>query len=229
MPDQPSGSVMADLDPDSLPIASGIALGYCPVGQRAQLEAALALDQRLSQLVAKTSEPMLGQLRLAWWRETLQQPVAKRPQGDRVLDAIGQSWGEDSAALIGMVDGWEHLLDPEPLGEAKALAFAAGRGAALVIACGCGEGTGGFAKALTAARVWALADLAAGVSSPAERDLLVRLGLAAAETRARLDPPARPLAVLGALGARALARGGRPLMEGRGAAIQAAKAAILLR
>ena len=46
---------------------------------------------------------MLGQMRLAWWREALGKPVADRPRGDRVLDAIGQDWAGREAALVAMV------------------------------------------------------------------------------------------------------------------------------
>lgn len=218
---------MDAMEPDALPLASRIALGYCPQAQRAALGAALMLDYRLSQLVARTSEAMLGQMRLAWWRETLQQPPAARPRGDAVLDAVSHSWPDDCAPLIALVDGWEYLLAPEPINTAAARAFAEGRAAALVAACGY-AGTAGRAAAV-AVRVWALGDLAARVSHAEERSALIALGLAEARQRTRLDPPGRALAVLGALGARALARGGRPLMEGRGAAAMAMKAAILLR
>jgi phytoene synthase len=210
-----------------MPLASRIALGYCPAAQRGALGAALALDHRLSQLVARTTEAMLGQMRLAWWRDTLQQQPAARPRGDAVLDAVSESWGRDCAPLIGLVDGWEYLLRPEPLDTAAALQCAEGRAAALVAACGYDADEG--RAAAVAARVWALGDLAAKVSNEAERGVLIALGKSEARQRARLDPKGRPIAVLGALGARALARGGRPLMEGRAAAAAAVKAAILLR
>jgi 15-cis-phytoene synthase len=220
---------MAVIDQDLLPPASRIAVGYCPARQRSALTAVLALDHRLSQLVARTSEPMLGQMRLAWWREALQRPAAERPRGDVVLDALSDTWESQCEALIGMVDSWEHLLQPDPLDEHAALAFARGRATALVIACGWQEPDAAFASAMTAARVWAIADLAANVSHSEERALLIRLGLREASQRGRLNAKTRSLAVLGALGHRALLRGGRPLMEGRGAAIQIAKAAIILR
>ncbi|MFN3988812.1 MAG: squalene/phytoene synthase family protein [Erythrobacter sp.] len=218
---------MDRFEPDEMPLASRIALAYCAREQRSALGAALALDRRLSQLVARTSEPILGQMRLAWWREVLQKEPQSRPQGDAVLDAISRHWGTKCTALVALVDGWEYLLHPEPLDEAAASAFAAGRAAALVAACT--DEAQDSEPASTAGRVWALADLAAKVSDPAERMMLVALGRAEAKKRMRLTPQARAIAVLGALGARALARGGRPLMEGRSAAATAIKAAILLR
>lgn len=218
---------MNDILDEALPLASRIALGYCAPAHRAMLCAALALDHRLSQVVARSTEMMLGQMRLAWWRETLDRAPQDRPRGDRVLDAISDHWRADSSALIALVDGWEYLLGPEPLDETAAHQFAHGRMLALLAACG-------FAAladqpAAAAVRVWALADLASKISDPAERAMLVALGCSAAGQRRRLSSQGRALAVLGALGARGLARGGRPLMEGRSAALVAAKAAILLR
>ena len=218
---------MNTADLADLPLVSRLALGYCPPARRARLGAALALDYRLSQLVARTHELMLGQMRLAWWREALQQAPASRPQGDVVLDAVTRGWPDPCAPLVALVDGWEHLLAPERLDETAARHFAEGRSRALVAACGCDPAAAGAEG--QAARVWALADLAAKVSDDTERRLLVALGQEEAHRRTRIIPEARALAVLGALGARALRRGGRPLMEGRSAALVAAKAAILLR
>ena len=56
---------------------------------------------------------MLGQLRLAWWRDRLNDDPAKWPKGEPLLGRLG-SWGERSRALVPLVDGWEALLG-EPL------------------------------------------------------------------------------------------------------------------
>ena len=59
--------------------------------------AALALDGRIGRMVLGASEPMLGQVRLAWWRDQLGKPIGDRPRGDPLLDLIGQCWhGRDT-------------------------------------------------------------------------------------------------------------------------------------
>jgi phytoene synthase len=73
---------------------------------------------------------------------------------------------------------------------------------------------------------WALADAVTGVSDQSERATLIAAGLAADNGGRRLPSELRGLAVLDALALRALRRGGRPLMEGRGASLTALKAAI---
>jgi len=80
-----------------------------------------------------------------------------------------------------------------------------------------------------AAYRWAIADAAARVSDAGERAALIAAGIAYLTTSGRLPRGLRGLAVLDALSKRALRRGGRPLMEGRGAPLVAMKAAILLK
>src|SRR5688500_15300158 len=45
---------------------------YAPAAVRPALFALHALDIELAAVVDPTTEPMLGQIRLAWWREQLQ-------------------------------------------------------------------------------------------------------------------------------------------------------------
>lgn len=156
---------------------------------------------------------MLAQMRLAWWRDRLSENPTDWPPGDPLL-ALLQRW-RDPAVLSPLVDGWEHLLG-ETLERPDIDNFAAGRGAAFAGLAG--ELGAPDAAAASSGRVWALADLAANLSDPAEQADV--LALAASESaslpRAR---GLRSLAVLGALGRRAISRGGRPLLEGRGAAL----------
>ena len=95
---------------ENLPAEIELALAYTPAAQRPALRIFFELDARLGRIVAGTNEAMLGQMRLAWWRETLAKPVAERPSGDQVLNAIGEHWVGKEADLIKLVDGWERLF-----------------------------------------------------------------------------------------------------------------------
>lgn len=172
---------------------------------------------------------MLGQMRLAWWREMLGTPVEARPRGDAVLDGIGEHWQGREGALAAMVDGWEVLITAARLGPAEIEAFAAGRGA-FFGALEAQLSGARAARVAAAGRRWALADAAASISDAGERAALVEAGLARAGLgeSERMPRALRGLAVLDALALRALRRGGRPLMEGRGAPIAALRAAIFL-
>lgn len=220
------GPVTAEA-PDPLPPEAELALAWSGPMVRAPLSMALQLDRRLARIVGRTHEPMLGQMRLAWWREALGKPVAQRARGDAVLDGIGEHWQGREAFLVQMVDGWEVLVTAQSLGAAEAEAFGTGRGA--FFAGFADEPASGplAARLAGAGRRWALADAAAGVSDPAECATLVEVGRSTAATPAGRIPRALGgLAVLEALAARGLARGGRPLMEGRGASLAALRAAI---
>jgi 15-cis-phytoene synthase len=211
-----------------LPPELTLAMAWTPQKVREPLRIAFELDQRLARIVARTTEPMLGQMRLAWWREALGKPVGDRPRGDAVLDAIGQHWVEREVALMAMVDGWEVLITAEHLTASKAAAFAEGRGA--FFAALAPLETGAVQQRIkSAAARWALADAVTGISEPDERTVLLAAAPPKETSGAKMPPPLRGLAVLDALAQRAIFRGGRPLMDGRGAAVSALKAAIFLR
>ncbi len=212
-------------DPDDpLPPEAELALAWSGPARREPLRTALCLDRRLARIVARTGEPMLGQMRLAWWRDMLGTPVGERPRGDAVLDAIGEHWQRQEAALVAMVDAWEVLVTADVLDAARAADFGKGRGA--FFAALSSDPLPG-ARLAIAGRRWALADAAAGVSDPQERAVLVEAGLShGGQGKGALPSTLRGLAVLEALAVRALRRGGRPLMEGRGASWAALRAGI---
>lgn len=189
-----------------LPSASRLALTYAPRSSREATLALLALDSRLAGLLRHSREPMLAQLRLSWWRETLRQDPQAWPQGDPLLTAL-RSWNGGHQGLAALVDGWEALTGPAPLPAEALDAMADGRGDAFA----------GFARALgrereeevahRLGREWALADLSVHLSHPQEREA-ARV-LAGKQTyRPWVSRPLRPLAVLHALAWHRLQRGG---------------------
>jgi phytoene synthase len=220
-------AVMDLAQDDHLPPEAELAIAWSAPKVRAALTTALQLDRRIARIVARTTEPMLGQMRLAWWREALGKPVAQRPRGDVVLDAIGAHWEGRESALVAMVDGWEVLVTATALGPEEIASFAAGRGA-FFGALQDDPAAAGSGRVALAGQRWALADAAAGVSDPAERAALVAAGLGLAEQGGRMPSGLRGLAVLEALALRALRAGGQPLMAGRGASLTALRAAIFL-
>lgn len=211
---------------DPLPPEAELALAWSGPKVRGPLSMALQLDRRLARIVGRTQEPMLGQMRLAWWRDALGKPVAQRPRGDAVLDGLGREWEDREAFLAKMVDGWEVLVTAQSLGRTEAEDFATGRGAFFAGLPASPVSEALAARLVAAGRCWALADAAARVSDLAERALLVEAGQAVAMPEGRIARGLGGLAVLEALAVRALSRGGRPLMEGRGASLTALRAAI---
>ena len=206
-----------------------LALAYIGPNLRDALRIFLELDGRLARIVSATTEPMLGQMRLAWWRDALGMAVSERPQGDAVLDGIGTYWGGAEASLVALVDGWEHMLSEPPLDATAARDFVSGRAEGLSgLAILSGSNALVAEKIRAVGRFWALADAASHIAEEAERQTLLDL---APELGARdqLSTPFRGVAVLGALGERSIRAAGAPLMAGRGAALVALRAGLLGR
>ena len=219
---------LSDTIAEALPTEIELALAHTPSEQRDALRVAFELDQRLARIVAATTEPMLGQMRLAWWRDMLATAPEGRPSGDAVLDGIGRHWRGHEEALSELVDGWEVLIVAENLNGGDLKAFASGRAApfASILAGGSDDQA---ERILAAMSIYAFADLATGLSDQRERGLAIQYGMGRARPPLRLPNSAKGLRVLEALALRALKRGGRPLMEGRGAALIATRAAIFGR
>lgn len=195
----------------ALPREQQLALVYAPAPARAATLALFALDTRLASLVRGLREPMLGQLRLAWWREQLTRSPGQRATGEPVLAALA-AWS-DCSALVALVDGWEVLTDPAALDASRVAEFAEGRArawAGLAQVLGLDVQQAGTAH--RAACGWALADLGARLSDEGGRAAASRQAAVHDWTPAALPRSLRPLAVLHGLSARS--RGVRPLLDG---------------
>ncbi|MDE2303402.1 MAG: hypothetical protein KGK11_12665 [Sphingomonadales bacterium] len=182
-----------------VPPLARLALAYAPVAARAVWLGFFALDARLARQCRDAREPILAQLRLAWWRDRLGEPASAWPAGEPLLAAL-HDWRGGHGGLVALVDGWEHLLGEAPLSENALVAFATGRAATLSALAGV---TGaGASPAVIAARAagWSYADLALHLSHRDEREAALRL--ARAQAVPRLPRSMRPLAVLGGVARR---------------------------
>ncbi len=200
---------------DALPLPQRLALAHAPADLRPAAVAAFALDARLAKFVAKASEPLVGQLRLAWWREQLGKQTKDRVAGDAILDSLSSHWGAASCELTGLVEGWERMLGDPPLPEDAIIEFVGGRAAifaGLTTLAGC---KGSAATALQLGHHWAMADMLAHIAGPDRDAILANLPTQAPVGDARLPRKLRHLSILGSLGCRALTRGGGPLIAGR--------------
>ncbi|WP_394727716.1 hypothetical protein [Altererythrobacter sp. GH1-8] len=205
-----------------------LALAYTPAALRPALEASFALDRRLAQIVSKTTEPMLGQMRLAWWRDMLSSSVAERPTGDAVLDAVSTHWSGREESLVMLVNAWEILVAEDALAGEQIREFGRGRAAPFAMLAASADQQQREMCIVKGTR-WALADAAAHICDADERARFVSGAPDQKAGPARLPRSLRGLAVLDALAMRALKAGGRPLMEGRGAALLALRVGLLGR
>ena len=192
---------------ESLPLLQRLALSYAPREARPLTLGLMALDQRLAGIVSRASEPMLAQIRLAWWRELLRQEPESWPKGEPLL-ALLQNWGGDAAKLVPLVDGWESAVTGEDdLAASDIERLAGARGEAFgVLATVLGH-QGAAKIASRMAHDWALADLASHLSAPNDRETARVLLAHAAWDRKRLPRALRPVSVLNGLAARSARTG----------------------
>jgi len=85
-----------------------------------------ALDARFARLVATTSEPMIGQMRFAWWNDALTDESGMTGQGEPLIDAMRKLGAGPPSGLSQWLDGWEALI-----GEIDLHVYAEGRGGGL--------------------------------------------------------------------------------------------------
>ena len=180
----------------SLAPVQRLALAYAPARVRPLWLGLLALDARLAGLVAGTSEILLGQIKLAWWRDRLGEPADKWPKGEPLLAALA-AWRGGHAPLVALVDGWEAVLGERALAE-----LADGRAAACAALAELAGLADYAAEAARLGRGWAIADLANFPADPADADVLFALAAAHDWRPARLPRELRPLVVMHGLAAR---------------------------
>ncbi|MFQ3665762.1 MAG: squalene/phytoene synthase family protein [Sphingomonadaceae bacterium] len=112
-----------------------LAMLWAPAGVRAALAAIMAFDHEQERVVAELSEPLLAEIRLAWWRERLTELAqGGTPPAEPLLRALARHArpaGVDLAALATLEDALLPLLTGAPVDLAD---IAAARGRVLAAA-----------------------------------------------------------------------------------------------
>lgn len=178
---------------------------YWPVRLRPAFDALFDIDDALSDVVAKATEPALAAIKLAWWRERLQElDEGKAPAEPRLQAAVQELLprGVTGGDLAQLEEGWGGMLYDPPDG-------------ALLTE----HGTRLFqlgAKLLNVAfdddTIGVAGRLFAGVDA-ARRGFLELVPGSAGSGGPRIARRARPLTALAALAARDLRRGGPPFEQ----------------
>ena len=156
---------------------TNLALTLATADARPALAALFALDLRLGETVASTSEAIVGQMRLAWWRDALTRLDHAPPPAEPVLrDVAARLVRADvtGTELARMTAGWEAILLADGADRAAIQSYAEDRGAMLfgVAARVLGGADGDAVRA--AGRGWALGLLAQGSSNPQIRDIAAK-------------------------------------------------------
>ncbi len=175
-----------------------LALAYAKGEIRMVLTLLLTLDVRFASIIRDGREPLIGQMRLAWWNDVITKPAVLRPKGEPLLQqlAVLEQLGFEEAlqtAMMKLVAAWDLLLAHETWSQSILLEHANYRSQAVFSAyenmLGQGEG------ATNSGVKWALHDLATlGISGDGRTAAIT----SAIQSLAQTKPPRRlkPLSVL---------------------------------
>lgn len=111
-----------------------------PAGARDDLIALAAFAGDLQRIPASVGEPMMGEIRLQWWRDAIEGAVPDALTGNPVADAIVAAISRHAlppALLLGMIEARSFELYPDPLPDEATLDAYLDRteGAAFGLAC----------------------------------------------------------------------------------------------
>ena len=201
--------------------AEKVALAYAPLKLRQSFAVLLQLDARLARIALATAEPMLAQVKLAWWRDALQDP-ADEAAAHPLVGAVARDDAIDPTHLTLLVDAWEAIVAGQGDGLDKVRKLAGARTEIWASVAGLPT----HPNVETAALFWTAGELYARAPAVFPRGDFA--GLLERETITALPRALRPLAVLGGLGRRALERG-TAMLGDRGAALVALRLGIFGR
>jgi phytoene synthase len=95
-----------------------------PAQHRPKLFAIYAFNAEIARVREAVSEPMLGQIRLQWWRETLDNLGRGEATGHEVAITLSEAFSEKTLvipALTALIDARERDLDEAPFEDMAAL------------------------------------------------------------------------------------------------------------
>ncbi len=183
---------------DSLNPLKLLILSYAKEEVRRKFEFLFAFDSRLAEVIRSTSEPLIGQMRLTWWRDILTKAPEDRPEGEPLVELLNniKRDGLIISHLLALLDGWEIMLEDFPWDDRQIENYALNRGV----------GFFGFVlgksklsdEHIKIAKLWALWDFAAHCSDAKMRgEAFARCVSLSKETKPpSFDRNGRPLSIL---------------------------------
>lgn len=121
-----------NLDDDELTPPERLALAYAQRAMKDSLALLLRLDSRFATIVGSASEPLFGQLKLAWWRDAMLAAPADRPKGEPLLAKLSEL--DDLTlveAAVTLINAWETLVVDQDWMAITVRTFADARGTAV--------------------------------------------------------------------------------------------------
>jgi phytoene synthase len=90
---------------------------HWPAELRSAFDALFDIDDALSGVVVGSTQPALGAIKLAWWRDALERLDGGPPAGEPRLQAVASELlprGISGGEVAALAPGWATLLDEQP-------------------------------------------------------------------------------------------------------------------
>lgn len=146
---------------------------FAPSAFREDLFSLYAFNLEVAKTAEVVSEPMLGHIRLQWWREAIDELFANKPRRHEVVEPLATAvsrHGLDKSSFDAMIDAREQDLQESAPGDLNALmAYVEGTGGALAKLSEQILGGPGSPAAAAAGRAYALAGLMRAIPFHAQR------------------------------------------------------------
>jgi 15-cis-phytoene synthase len=154
---------MKNFDTELLP-PTRLAIAYAPRNVRERFSLLLQFDARVAEVVGKATEPLIGQMKLAWWREVIGMTTDRRPSGEPLVDRMSQITDADlEHAMLQLLAAWEVVLVEPEWGNVTLNTFVKTRGQAIFSTYAKWVGVNSELKELGSG--WAMDDLEARFGS----------------------------------------------------------------
>jgi phytoene synthase len=173
--------------------------------KRADVVSLYAFDHELARAPRVSSNPLIGEIRLTWWAEALDEIFGKgRARRHPTVQALAEAAARQGLArerLEGLIDARYRELDPTPMSADEALEWARGAGGGVAeLVAGLLDPDGGEGAAREAGAAWALGRRLA--SAPDLRPVFAGALARARVEVGRLSPQAFPAVAHAALAGR---------------------------
>ena len=176
-----------------------LALVFGPNGLRAPQSSLLMFDAFLAKTVRLAREPLLGQIRLGWWREQIGLLPLPKSGPDPLLgdlEDLVRFHQVATADLLALVNAWETMLDETSHTDSDIIAIARARGGAIYRLASAIAGTAYADVTDRAGTLWALVDYARHCADPGLAHHALDLATGFVGVASALPYQIRPYAIL---------------------------------
>ncbi len=118
-----------DFSDDAILAPNQLAITYCPANLRPFFSLVLTFDSRIKGVAARNTEPLIAQLRLAWWRDAISQGATNNTKSEPLLTQLSVLHDPKLAeiarhSMLDLLTAWENIIvAPDDANAANAYAM----------------------------------------------------------------------------------------------------------